>query len=157
MVSYTARTFSGAALARELGPALAGKQVLLPRSERAAPDLPNLITDAGAQVSQVIVYKTGGMTNLPRELSEAVRNGDFDVLTFFSPSAVENFRNEVGAEAFSRIAKTSVLAAIGPVTSTALRRHGVKAAIEPKQATAEAMAAAIAAYFERQEKKPGKS
>ncbi len=40
---------------------LAGKKILLPRSERARADLPNALTSVGAEVTEVVAYHTGGI------------------------------------------------------------------------------------------------
>jgi uroporphyrinogen-III synthase len=70
-----------------------------------------------------------------------------DVISFFSPSAVENMRAELGGEVLSSLAAKVALAAVGPVTAAALRGAGLPVAIEATTATAESMAAAIADYF----------
>jgi uroporphyrinogen-III synthase len=70
-----------------------------------------------------------------------------DVVSFFSPSAVENLRGLLGTEAFSRLGAQAAMAAVGPVTAEGLRRAGVPVAIEAGEATAESVADAIANYF----------
>ncbi len=77
----------------------------------------------------------------------AIREARVDVISFFSPSAVENMRAELGEELLSRLATKAALAAVGPVTAAALRNAGLPVAIEAPLATAESMAAAIANYF----------
>jgi uroporphyrinogen III methyltransferase/synthase len=146
-VDYVAKEFVGAALARELGAELAGKKVLLPRSERARPDLPDALQAAGAKVTQVVAYHTGGVGAVDPALARAIRRADVDVVSFFSPSAVENLRSELGDETLARLATKAAFAAVGPVTAAALRHAGLRVAIEAPQATAESMAAAIAGYF----------
>ena len=44
-----------------LSASLAGKKVLLPRSERARPDLPDALKAVGAEVTEVVAYHTGGV------------------------------------------------------------------------------------------------
>ncbi len=70
-----------------------------------------------------------------------------DVISFFSPSAIENMRAELGEEMLSRLGAKAALAAVGPVTAAALRNAGLPVAIEAPLATAESMAAAIEKYF----------
>ena len=57
-VEYVAETHTGAALAEELGDRLQGARVFLPRSDRANPDLPAALKRSGAQVIEVIAYRT---------------------------------------------------------------------------------------------------
>jgi uroporphyrinogen-III synthase len=147
VIDYVAKEFLGVALARELGAALAGKRVLLPRSERAGRDLPDALKTAGAEVMEVVAYHTGGVGATEPGVMEAMREARVDVVSFFSPSAVKNLSGELGAEVLSRLGSRAALAAIGPVTAMALREAGLRVAIEADEATAESMAAAIAKYF----------
>ena len=146
-VGHVAQEFIGAALARELSGSLAGKKILLPRSERARPDLPSALKDVGANVSEVVAYQTGGVGAIDPGVMRAIRETEVDVISFFSPSAIENMRVELGEELLSLLGTKTVLAAVGPVTATALRSAGLPVAIEAPRATAESMAAAIARYF----------
>ena len=146
-VDYVAKEFTGAALARELGTALEGKKILLPRSDHARPDLPDALKAAGAQVTEVVAYHTGGVGAVDPALATAMRRAEVDVISFFSPSAVQNLRSELGDETLSRVAAKAAFAAVGPVTATALRDAGLRVAIEAPQATAESIASAIVGYF----------
>ena len=146
-VDYVAQEFQGASLARELGVSLEGKRILLPRSDRARRDLPEALKDAGAEVTEVIVYHTGGIGPTEPGVLEAVREARVDVVSFFSPSAVENLRSELGAEIVSRLGTRALLAAVGPVTAAALRKAGLPVAIEASEATAESVATAIVKHF----------
>jgi len=146
-VEHVAKEFLGSALAWELGASLAGRKVLLPRSERARPDLPSALKAAGAEVTQVVAYHTGGVGAVDPGVMAAVREARVDLVSFFSPSAIENMRGELGDEVLSRLGLKAALAAVGPVTAAALRRAGLRVAIEAPAATAESMAAAIEGYF----------
>ena len=149
-IDYVAREFLGVALARELGESLRGKKALLPRSERAGRDLPDALKNAGADVTEVMAYHTGGIGAAEPRVLEAVREARVDVVSFFSPSAVENLRGEFGAEVLDRLAGQAALAAVGPVTAAALRKAGLPVAIEAPEATAESMTLAIQKYFSEQ-------
>jgi uroporphyrinogen-III synthase len=146
-VDHVAQEFLGSALARELSASLAGKKILLPRSERARPDLPNALKAVGAEVTEVVAYHTGGVGVIEPEVMQAIREAQVDVISFFSPSAIENMRADLGEEVLSRLGAKAALAAVGPVTAAALRSAGLPVAIEAPLATSESMAAAIANYF----------
>ena len=146
-VDHVAQEFSGNALARELSTDIYGKKVMLPRSERARPDLPNALKTAGAKVTEVVAYHTGGLGVIDPEVMRAIQEARVDVIAFFSPSAIENMRAELGEEALSRLGAKAALAAVGPVTAAAVRNAGLRVAIEAPLATAESMATAIANYF----------
>ena len=66
-VDYRAKTHSGAALANELGERVRNQTIFLPRSDRANPDLPGLLRAHGAQVTEVVAYRTVTPVNLDRE------------------------------------------------------------------------------------------
>jgi uroporphyrinogen-III synthase len=146
-VDHAAQEFLGMALARELSASIAGKKILLPRSERARPDLPNELKTVGAEVTEVVTYHTRGVGVIEPGVMRAIREAQVDVISFFSPSAIENMRAELGEELLARLAAKAALAAVGPVTAAALRSAGLPVAIEPPLATAESMAAAIKNYF----------
>jgi uroporphyrinogen-III synthase len=148
-VDHVAQEFIGAALAQELSASLGGKKILLPRSERARPDLPHALKAIGAEVTEVVAYHTGGVGAIDPGVMRAMREAQVDVISFFSPSAIENMRADLGEEVLSRLGARAALAAVGPVTAAALRSAGLPVAIEPPLATAESMAAAIANYFSR--------
>jgi len=146
-VDHVAQEFLGAALARELSTSLAGKRILLPRSDRARPDLPDALKAIGAEVAEVVAYHTGGIGTIDPGVLSAIRDVQVDVISFFSPSAVENMRADLGEELLARLGAKTALAAVGPVTAAALRDAGLPVAIEAPLATAESMAAAIGNYF----------
>jgi len=146
-VEYVAREFRGAALAAELGPRLEGKRVLLPRSDRAGSDLPASLRANGAEVTEVVAYQTLAPEGFHPSVVEAIRRGEVDVVTLMSPSAFHHLAEQVGAENLSEVTRRVALAAIGPVTSAAIREAGVPVAIEAREATGAALVAAIADYF----------
>lgn len=146
-VDHVAQEFIGSALARELSDVLDGKKVLLPRSERARPDLPAALRSVGALVTEIVAYHTGGVGAIEPGVMQAMREADVDVISFFSPSAIENMRAELGEEVLSRLGAKVKMAAVGPTTAAALRGAGLSVAIQAPLATAESMALAIATYF----------
>jgi uroporphyrinogen-III synthase len=103
-VDVVAKQFRGEALAEELGATLAGKHVLLPRSNCAGPELPGALCTLGANVTEVIAYETGLPKTIDRDVLGAVRSGQVDVVTFFSPSAVRNLTKELGIESMRQLA-----------------------------------------------------
>ena len=143
MVGHMAEEFRGVELARELAEQLAGKRVLLPRSDHATSELPNALTAAGAIVTEVVAYRTVEPGDVASAGMAAVRRGDADVISFFSASAFQNLLARMGREPFERVP----LAAIGPVTAAAIREAGLPIAMEAQQATSDAFIAALTEYF----------
>jgi uroporphyrinogen III methyltransferase / synthase len=155
-VDYVAREFRGAALAAELGKQLAGKKVLLPRSDRAGEDLPAALRAQMADVTEVIAYSTGMAKPLDASGLDMLCRGEVDVAAFFSPSAFHNLAEIVGLEALRNLSGKLMLAAIGPVTAAAIQEAGLKVDIVAAQASAKALVAAIEEHF-LSKRRPGVS
>ncbi len=146
-VDFVASRFRGAALAAELGGRLGGRRVLLPRSDRASPELPEALVAQGAEVVHVVAYHTGAPESFDRSLAEAIGRGEVDVLTFLSPSAFHHVLEEIGLETLRSLTDRVALAAIGPVTAAAIREAGLPVEIEAGESTAAAVVSAITHYF----------
>jgi uroporphyrinogen III methyltransferase/synthase len=148
--------FSGAALAAELSGTIAGKRVLLPRSDRAGEELPSLLRRAGADVTEVIAYRTAGPDSSDYLALEAIRGGQADAVTFFSPSAFREFQNLMGLDALAKWNSLVAFAAVGPVTAEAIRGAGLPVAIEADEATTASLVAALERHFVALEVRPGR-
>jgi uroporphyrinogen III methyltransferase/synthase len=148
-VDVVAKEFRGDALAAELRIVLAGKRVLLPRSNCAGRELPAALSTLGANVTEIIAYETGLPKMMDPSVLGAVRSGKIDVLTFFSPSAVRNLSAELGLDSMRGLSGRVALAAIGPTTAKAMQDQGLRADIVSEQARPSALVAAIRDFFAR--------
>ena len=146
-VDHTAQTHVGVALAEELGKRLNGKRVLLPRSDRANPDLPDALKKLGAEVTQVVAYRTLRPTDADKEKLAGVARGEADAILFFSPSAVHNFVELSGRKQLSTLQDRVAMAAIGPVTANALRELGVHRIVLAPEPSASAVVDALESRF----------
>jgi uroporphyrinogen III methyltransferase/synthase len=146
-VHFVSAEAHGAGLAAGLGMEMKGKRVLLPRSDRARPDLPAALRDAGAEVVEVIAYRTAAPEKTQTATLERVLRGEVDVITCASPSAFDRLAELIGIEELRRLATQVTLAAIGPVTADAIRHAGLLVAIEADQPTSAGFAAAIVKYY----------
>lgn len=149
-IAYTASDFRSEELARELASELTGKRILLPRSDRARPDLPQALVRLGATVVDAVAYRTLPADPGDSATLERIRRGEVDVITLASPSAFHHLSEELGAEQMKEITHTVALAAIGPVTATAIRDAGLPVAIEASESTVPGLMRAIVEYFEVQ-------
>jgi uroporphyrinogen-III synthase len=70
-----------------------------------------------------------------------------DVVTFTSPSAVRNLVTVLGAEPAADLLRSTVVAAIGPVTAEAAAQFDIHTAVIPEQFTVPALVAAIVKHF----------
>lgn len=146
-VLYVASKYQGVALANELAEQLLGKRILLPRSDKANPDLVRALMAHGGEVTEVIAYKTVLPSQGEIEKTRAQLKRGADAILFFSPSAVRHFRDVTGEQEFARLAEASAFAAIGPVTEDALREAGVERIIVAHEATLPALISELARYF----------
>jgi uroporphyrinogen III methyltransferase/synthase len=145
--SLVPREFSGAGLASELRHAVAKKSVLLPRSDRAGEELPSLLRKAGANVTEVIAYRTVGPASFDHDLLASIRGGQADAVTFFSPSAFREFQNLLGPEALAGWDSRVAFAAVGPVTAEAIRAANLVVAVEAEESTTASLIEGLENYF----------
>jgi uroporphyrinogen III methyltransferase / synthase len=146
-VEYVARTHNGVGLANELGGRLQGRSVLLPRSDRANPDLPAALKTHGAQVTEVVAYRTLKPGEVDRQKSGRISAGEADAILFFSPSAVRNFGELVGAEHFLGLQNGLAITAVGPVTAEALRHLKMERIVVAADTTTMAVVQALENHF----------
>ncbi len=103
---------------------IAGQNVLLPRALISGDVIPEGLSAMGARVDVATAYRTvspGGDGKVLRELMEG---GRVDVLTFTSPSTVNNFMDIIGGRV--SIPDHIRIACIGPVTESACRKAGLR-------------------------------
>jgi uroporphyrinogen-III synthase len=146
-VEYVARMHNGVGLANELGGRLQGGSVLLPRSDRANPDLPAALKTHGAQVTEVVAYRTLPPGEVDRQKLSGISAGDADAVLFFSPSAVQNFADLVGVEHFLELQNDLVITAIGPVTAESLRKFKIDTLVVAADTTSAAVVQALENHF----------
>ncbi len=122
-------------------PDVAGQRVLLPRSDQALRDLPEVLAARGAQVTEVIAYTVKPVAPNPAGLA-ALDAGEVDVAAFFSPSALHGLAGMLGRplpDALRGIA----IACIGPTTAAAARELGLNVTILPDLPTVEGLVDAL--------------
>jgi uroporphyrinogen III methyltransferase/synthase len=146
-VEYVAETHTGAALAEELGNRLRGAKVFLPRSDRGNPDLPPALKRQGAQVTEVTAYRTLRPTAIDERNLRQIAGGAAEAVLFFSPSAVQHFAELFGVEQLRELQDKLAIAAVGPVTASALRGAGVQRVVLARETTAAAVVEALEKYF----------
>jgi len=111
----------GEAMASEIGGARC--RCLLARADIASDALPQILRQAGADVEQVVLYRTVRPAALPDAAVAALREGTVDWVTFTSSATVENFAALLEGQGVSLDGVK--LASIGPVTTQTLRDRGL--------------------------------
>ncbi len=130
--------------------ALDGTRVLLPRSDIGREVIVDQLRRAGAAVTDVVAYRTtieDSQRADDPDVYGMLLDGNVDVVTFTSPSAVRNFARIYGAEASADLLKSLVVATIGPVTAEAAAQLGIVVTVQPATYTVAAMVDAIAAHY----------
>jgi uroporphyrinogen-III synthase len=146
-VEFVAETHTGAGLAEELGKRLSGARIFLPRSDRANPDLPPALKRHGAQVTEVVAYRTLRPTDVGQRDLRQIAEGAADAVLFFSPSAVQHFAELFGGEQLRVLQDKLAITAVGPVTANALRQAGAQRIVMAGDTTAGAVVAALEKHF----------
>lgn len=137
-------TYVGGAIAATMG-AVQGLRVLVPKGDRARPETALALRARGAAVSEVILYHTTYETPDPSALDRL--RGGADAITFTSPSSVQGFSAILGREART-VVSTTLLAAIGPTTASAIRELGWREPLEAPVATSQSLVDCLEAHFE---------
>ena len=147
-VAYVANKHQGIGLAEELGPQLLGRRVLLPRSDHAGRQLPDALRKVGAEVEDVIAYRTLETQSGANNLRDMVRRGAIDAIVFYSPSAVQHFSDILGSEQAEMAGDQMLFVAIGPVTAGALRESGVMRIVQSADTGTRAVVEALRQAFD---------
>lgn len=144
-VAHIASRPLGAVLAQELGSCVEGKNIFLPRSDRANPEMVGKLEQFGARVTEVVAYRT--LSEVPPGSDVVGKAMNADAVLFFSPSAVEGFDDVCGAGKLAEFSKKGIVLASGPVTLAALREKGITGAGAAKEPSVARIIEALANSF----------
>ena len=106
---------------------LARRRVLVARAETARPDLIQRLRAQGAEVEEVPLYHSAIPHNSDPSVLRQLREGEIDVVTFASSSAVRNLVKLLGDDVGGL--KRATIACIGPITAEAAEGCGLKVAV----------------------------
>jgi uroporphyrinogen III methyltransferase/synthase len=127
---------------------LDGKRILLPRPVIARDYIPKKLTELGAMVDVAEAYQTVKPEYSQHQLRTLFKDSAIDMITFTSPSTVDNFLALVkGQSIFKGLLKAKV-ACIGPITAQRAVEKGLKVDIVPDGYTVDALAKAIVEFYE---------
>ncbi len=124
------------------------KKFLFPRGNLGRDVLIDKLTEFGAEVKPVTVYKTvkaipENLHSIEKELLER----KIEFVTFTSPSTVKNFFILFSEDTIKQFIKQTNFAVIGEVTAEALRKFGIEPAVTAQPSTIEGMVEGIENYF----------
>jgi len=121
---------------------LAGARVLVPAAADARPALADGLRARGAEVTQVVAYRTVRDGTNADEVRRALEAGEIDLLTFTAGSTARNFAALAGTGT-----GRAKVASIGPVTTQALRELGMRVDVEAPEATIDGLLRAIRGLY----------
>jgi uroporphyrinogen III methyltransferase/synthase len=116
------------------------KRALIARAREARDVLPDALRARGAQVDVLALYETVAEPLAPEQV-RAVRSADY--VTFTSASTVRFFAQAAGPD--PALSATTRIVSIGPVTSEALREHGLQPHVQAERHDVDGMVDALLA------------
>ncbi len=127
-----------------------GRNILIPRAEKARELLPETLRGAGAQVTIVPIYTNKPPAGRKEELRQLLSDGGVDMITFTSSSTVRNFLAMLEAEnekEFKKLLENVTIAVIGPITAKTVLDNGLTVDIQPEEYTISSMVDAIVNHY----------
>ncbi|MCC7147180.1 MAG: uroporphyrinogen-III C-methyltransferase [Phycisphaeraceae bacterium] len=137
---FVAESLAGELIAQQ---DIRAQKILLLRADIARPSLPKKLQEAGAEVTELAIYRTLRADDLPAEILQALRNKQVHWITFTSTSTADNLMALLGDE--KHLLQHVRLASIGPITTAALRKLDLQPTVEAAAANLDSLAQAILA------------
>ena len=126
------------------GQSISGRYFLFPKSNIAPDVLPKELRLLGANVDEIVAYKTVvPETENLEEVRTLLTDRKIDVITFFSPSSVRNFVEMLGVDILQQV----LVVVIGPTTSESAKEAGLEVNIAAKLQTAESLVKGIIEHY----------
>ncbi len=135
-------------------------RVLVPHADSAREVLVDDLRQAGAEVTEVIAYRTTiaqAERDADRDIYRMLLDKEIDAVTFTSPSTVRNFVQIYGQDQAADLLSTTVVASIGPVTAEAAEQLDIHTTVMPERYTVPDLVDALVAHFSTQGAKAGVS
>ena len=125
-------------------------RVLLPRSDIARELLGDELRAAGADVAEVVAYRTvlaSGEREGDHDVYRMLLDRQIDAVTFTSASTVRNFVEILGHDQAIDLLRNTVVASIGPVTAEAAQQLNIRTAVMPERYTIPDLVQALVEHF----------
>ncbi len=120
---------------------LSGKRILLPRAAGATPELANRLSELGAKIDEIAIYRAVSPKSGTADGKQMLLAGEIDITTFTSSSTVEHLVYLLGSK-WEAVNRTRI-ACIGPVTAATAARLGVRVDVVAKEHTIPGLVQAI--------------
>lgn len=126
-----------------------GDKILLPRSDIGRKVLPEALSSLGAEVDEVIVYRTIKSSDKDEQLLNLLRDKKISIVTFTSSSTVRNFVERIPAEQLQSLLEGIVVACIGPITAKTAQEAGLTVHVIAQEYTIEGLMQSLVDYLSR--------
>ena len=128
---------------------LKGRRILMPRADIARDRLAEELREGGAEVVDVVAYRTipGSADPGEYDVYRMLLDHEIDAVTFASASAVRNFVAMLGQEQAADLLHSTVVASIGPVTAEAAQQLGIETTVMPERYTIPDLVDALVEHF----------
>lgn len=145
-VAHTPKEFTARDLVRTIPTdEVNGRRFLHARGNLGGNDIRPTIEAHGGHVDEVVVYCTvKPAAQDAAHIDQLFRSHKIDLITFFSPSSIQNFFDMIPREHVQRVH----FAAVGPVTARALEHLGLTVHVVPSQSTAASLTESIEQYYQ---------
>ncbi|MDP6924966.1 MAG: uroporphyrinogen-III C-methyltransferase [Candidatus Scalindua sp.] len=120
-----------------------GKRFLMPRTDIARSYIPQELEKLGAEVSDIIAYKTVLATDGDNIVLDKLKDGEVDIVTFTSASTVKNFVKIIGEDNLSAFKDNVQFASIGPITNESAEEMDIEISIKAEEYTIPGLVQAI--------------
>lgn len=127
---------------------IAGQRFLLPRADIANEELIRGITQLGAEVHEVTIYRTVPASDIIPQVKQVLLSGKIDVITFTSSSTVSNLVSALDNEL--KAVNSARVACIGPITADTAARAGLRVDILAGEHTIPGLVSAIEEYYRKE-------
>jgi uroporphyrinogen III methyltransferase/synthase len=125
---------------------VAGCKILLPRADIAGKLLAEGLVELGAEVDEIVAYHTIPNKKGLNTATKMLKNGEIDIVTFASSSAVTNLLSILGKS--SKALENPLLACIGPVTASTATKAGLKVDIVAQKHTIPGLVKSIVRHYQ---------
>ena len=122
---------------------LKGKRFLMPRTDIARSYVPEELRKLGAEVSDIVAYKTVLATDGDNIVLDKLKDGEVDIVTFTSASTVKNFVKIIGEDNLSAFKDNVQFASIGPITNESAEEMDIEISIKAEEYTIPGLVQAI--------------
>jgi len=120
---------------------LKGKGVLCPRSDIAPKELPESLAARGAEVTDIVAYRTVAACPDAQRIARLLSGGQISWLTFTSSSTVRNLMAALDPDTI--ISSAVRIGSIGPSTSATLRQFKLEPTVEADPHTTAGLVEAV--------------